>query len=338
MSVLVNAFGIRIVAMSGALICSLSFALSTLATDITILTITYGFLGGESICSQGFLDNVPHSDVSFPGLGICMVYLPSIIAVGFYFEKRRALANGITSSGSGIGTFIYSPLCNYLQSEYGWKGALLIISAITLNCVACGALYLPIEKSSPKQPPKRVNKLYEEPASRSEDTQSLLNHSRQNPWVQIQKEEEKSLSYHHIPRIFSSQMISSKSTPILSNVKRSRASHSSNVSLFSRKDLLYTGSLMKLPEYQVRSGLFITSDKILADSEDGKCPQTICDTLRRLKRDFVRVTGFGLLTNPVFLLIMLCFVLWTSEELSGLCFLPPPPPPYEAPSFKSCFH
>ena len=76
-----------------------------------------------------------------------MVYLPSIIAVGFYFEKKRALANGITSSGSGIGTFIFSPLCNTLQTEYGWKGALLIISGITLNCLACGALYLPVEKN-----------------------------------------------------------------------------------------------------------------------------------------------------------------------------------------------
>ena len=35
--------------------------------------------------------------------------------VGFYFEKRRAVANGIAGCGSGVGMFIYAPLFYYLQ-------------------------------------------------------------------------------------------------------------------------------------------------------------------------------------------------------------------------------
>ena len=88
-----------------------------------------------------------HVQVFISGFGISMVYLPAILAVGFYFENHRALANGITMSGSGIGTFIYSPLCNYLQSEYSWKGAVLILSGITLHCIALGALFRPLRKS-----------------------------------------------------------------------------------------------------------------------------------------------------------------------------------------------
>ena len=43
-----------------------------------------------------------------------MVYLPSIVSVGYYFEKKRALATGIAVCGSGIGTFIFAPLSEYL--------------------------------------------------------------------------------------------------------------------------------------------------------------------------------------------------------------------------------
>ena len=59
--------------------------------------------------------NVNISWIPTPGVGIGMVFISSILAVGFYFNKRRALANGIASSGSGIGIFLYAPLCIYLQ-------------------------------------------------------------------------------------------------------------------------------------------------------------------------------------------------------------------------------
>ena len=62
----------------------------------------------------------------FLGIGFGLVYLPAVIAVGFYFEKWRALATGIAVCGSGIGTFLMAPFCTLLISSYGWRGALLI--------------------------------------------------------------------------------------------------------------------------------------------------------------------------------------------------------------------
>ena len=50
-----------------------------------------------------------------------LLNLPSIVTVGFYFSKRRALANGIAICGTGIGTFVFAPLASYFVSEYGWK-------------------------------------------------------------------------------------------------------------------------------------------------------------------------------------------------------------------------
>ena len=38
-----------------------------------------------------------------------MIYLPSIISVSYYFEKRRALATGIAVCGAGVGCFVFAP-------------------------------------------------------------------------------------------------------------------------------------------------------------------------------------------------------------------------------------
>ncbi len=54
--------------------------------------------------------------------------MPAVIAVGFYFEKKRALATGISVCGSGIGTFILAPFSNTLLDHYGWRGALVIMA------------------------------------------------------------------------------------------------------------------------------------------------------------------------------------------------------------------
>lgn len=60
------------------------------------------------------------------GVGFGLIYVPAVIAVGFYFERWRALATGIAVCGSGIGTTVMAPLCSYLIEKYTWRGALLI--------------------------------------------------------------------------------------------------------------------------------------------------------------------------------------------------------------------
>jgi predicted MFS family arabinose efflux permease len=60
------------------------------------------------------------------------VYVPAVIAVGFYFEKWRALATGIAVCGSGIGTFLMAPLSTALIEAFGWRGALLIQAGTAL--------------------------------------------------------------------------------------------------------------------------------------------------------------------------------------------------------------
>ena len=76
-----------------------------------------------------------------PGIGFGLMYLPSILMVGFYFNKRRALATGITTCGSGVGMFVMAVLVNALLAVYEWKGATRLMSAIVLNGAVMGALF-----------------------------------------------------------------------------------------------------------------------------------------------------------------------------------------------------
>ena len=64
-------------------------ALSAAADSIVILYFTVGVL---------------------TGLGFGLIYLPAIVSVSIYFEKKRAFATGIAVCGSGLGTFLFAPL------------------------------------------------------------------------------------------------------------------------------------------------------------------------------------------------------------------------------------
>ena len=80
----------------------------------------------------------------YTGLGFGLVYLPAIISVSMYFEKRRALATGIAVCGSGAGTFLMAPLVHKLIDWQGWENAIIILGAIVLLCIPLGALFRPI--------------------------------------------------------------------------------------------------------------------------------------------------------------------------------------------------
>ncbi|XP_041373528.1 monocarboxylate transporter 14-like [Gigantopelta aegis] len=136
-SALVNRFGCRKVAVFGSFFASGSFVLAMFSPSIDILILTYGIMGG---------------------FGLGMIYLPSIVMAGYYFEKKRALATGIAVCGSGIGTFIFAPLAKYLLDEFDWKNALLIIAGIILQSAICGMLMRPLEPATKKKKPKKDKK------------------------------------------------------------------------------------------------------------------------------------------------------------------------------------
>ena len=65
------------------------------------------------------------------------------LMIGHYFDKRRALATGLASCGSGIGTFIFAPLSTFLIHTYAWKGGVLILAGVVLNGMVYAMIFRP---------------------------------------------------------------------------------------------------------------------------------------------------------------------------------------------------
>ncbi|KAL8616127.1 hypothetical protein ACOMHN_066614 [Nucella lapillus] len=165
-SALTNRFGCRPVVMVGSVVAGLAFVLSITAPSVNILIITYGVLGG---------------------FGLGMIYLPAIVSVGYYFEKKRALATGIAVCGSGIGTFIFAPLSEYLLQELDWKNALMVLSGITLNGAVCGMLMRPLEQTTRRPRSTPLHEHTETTRIRTCSESSAAAHSARDPYAVLER-------------------------------------------------------------------------------------------------------------------------------------------------------
>ncbi|XP_076243700.1 monocarboxylate transporter 12 isoform X2 [Calliopsis andreniformis] len=96
-----------------------------------------------------FANSVSYLYVSYGlmvGIGAGLTFPPTVYIVTAYFEKLRGFANGLCISGSAIGTIILPPFLQYLLDNFGYRGAVLIMGAVTLNTLVCGLLYHPVEQ------------------------------------------------------------------------------------------------------------------------------------------------------------------------------------------------
>lgn len=116
-------FGWRRVALLGAFLTSLSLVVSAFAPSVEFLFFSFSLLsgagGGAVVC-------------------ICFTIVP------LYFERRRGQANAIMMAGVCMGQIIGPPLVNFLQAEFGYKGATIIMGAILLNGCVGASLFHPI--------------------------------------------------------------------------------------------------------------------------------------------------------------------------------------------------
>ncbi|XP_049530524.1 uncharacterized protein LOC125948463 isoform X3 [Anopheles darlingi] len=140
-SALANKFGCRAVCIAGSIISASAFALSTLSTSVTMLMLTYGVMGG---------------------IGFGLIYLPAVVAVGYYFETKRSLATGIAVCGSGFGTFAFAPLANMLLANFDWKNSNLILAGLILNCAIFGAMMRPLTYPKEDKVKPLMQRMYEE--------------------------------------------------------------------------------------------------------------------------------------------------------------------------------
>lgn len=131
-----NRFGCRLVTIAGAILAAAGLALSLAATSVIVLYFTIGIL---------------------TGLGFGLIYLPAIVSVSVYFEKKRAFATGIAVCGSGLGTFIFAPITKLLITNLGWKYAMLVCSFIILGVIIFGCLMRPLNTNQSHQSQESAN-------------------------------------------------------------------------------------------------------------------------------------------------------------------------------------
>ncbi|XP_018589170.2 monocarboxylate transporter 13 isoform X2 [Scleropages formosus] len=126
---LCNAYGARPVVMVGGLLSGVGLTLASQATSLTELYLTMGLISG---------------------VGWALVFTPVVASVMQYFSRRRSLAMGLGFTGVGLSSFAFSPLFQLLVDVYAWRGALLILGALSFNMVACGALIRPLGSARTK--------------------------------------------------------------------------------------------------------------------------------------------------------------------------------------------
>ncbi|XP_045173281.2 monocarboxylate transporter 12-like [Mercenaria mercenaria] len=103
------------------------------------VTMVGGILFGLGYFLSGFVTKMEYMYFTFfsTGLGYGLSFAPCSTIISYYFDKRRALANGIMVSGSGVGAIALPFLYKYLIEQYGLNGAFWIIGATFSNvCVA----------------------------------------------------------------------------------------------------------------------------------------------------------------------------------------------------------
>lgn len=192
------------------------------------------------------------------GFGFGLIYLPAIVCVTIYFEKKRSLATGIAVCGSGFGTFIFAPIITFLVKEYGWRGSMLILAAGVLECVIFGAMFRPLE--SPKKT-KRVNSIVIED-NKEESMQLSVSEVKERPRSighftiprNIKFEENGNVpnkhQNHEIQRLTLSQPLLTSTThdnrPLRSHHGSHHSSHHERGMIY-KPDIFYQKSLQSIP-------------------------------------------------------------------------------------------
>ncbi|CAG7815408.1 unnamed protein product [Allacma fusca] len=269
-SVLANKYGFRVVATIGSGIASSSFALTYLNSRYTVnLTAMYIFCGVMG------------------GTGLSLLFTPSVLAVGFYFEKHRALATS-------------------------WRITLLIEAGILLACSICTATYRPlrpkfIKPTTTVKPKGEIFLFTKNSAGDNQEVGETLPQTRDSANDKANDGDAQKLMFGH------SVLATNIETGVL-EIRPEADVESINKPL-NRADIYYTGSLKQIPAYAdtVGSGHLsrhawsaaVTrphSIRIPAKNTGLQC------CVRKLQ-DFSNLMDFTLLTQPaVALYLSACFV------------------------------
>ncbi|XP_070559291.1 monocarboxylate transporter 10-like [Ptychodera flava] len=140
-SILTDRFGCRRTAVVGAIIAFVGCLSSSFAKRLGLLYFTYGIL---------------------IGVGFALAYMPSLIILGHYFEKKIGKANGFATCGSGVSTVLLPPFLRFLINSFGLWYTLKFIAGLTFLLIPCA---LTFRSQRPKVKRKQNNSSVEDETS-----------------------------------------------------------------------------------------------------------------------------------------------------------------------------
>lgn len=98
-------------------------------------------VGGLLLASQARSLGVLYVSYSVGvGLGVGLVYVPSVGAVQPWFTRNRALASGLAIAGIGAGNIAGPLLAAWWIAAFGWRGAYVALAVFTLVLGGAAAL------------------------------------------------------------------------------------------------------------------------------------------------------------------------------------------------------
>ncbi|KAF5270912.1 hypothetical protein FQA39_LY08293 [Lamprigera yunnana] len=116
-------FSARKVAILGVFLTSSGMILSSFATNLIELIVTYSVL---------------------TGLGLGLIMPSTFVAVNNYFTTRKSQAVGLSMAGTGVGQMLIPQVVRFLLDEYGFQGTTLILGALCLNGLPGALLFHPV--------------------------------------------------------------------------------------------------------------------------------------------------------------------------------------------------
>lgn len=108
----------------GGLVAACAFLFSSMAETVEGFLVIFGVVGG---------------------FGFGMIYVPSIVVVGFYFEKWRALATSIAVTGSAVGIICFPFLIEQLLEDLDWWTKFKVIAGGCLLTSFLALVYRPLK-------------------------------------------------------------------------------------------------------------------------------------------------------------------------------------------------
>ncbi|XP_017480252.1 PREDICTED: monocarboxylate transporter 12-B-like isoform X2 [Rhagoletis zephyria] len=313
----VNRYGCRAVTIAGSIFAAACIVASIFAQNVLTLIFTIG-IG--------------------TGFGLGLIYLPAIVSVTTWFEAKRSLATGIAVCGSGFGTFVFAPLTEHLIGSFGWRGAMLIIGGIVLNCIIFGALFRPLEPPKPEKVKKSSlidnhttsaelkplksaadggDQYLQLPVAQALCRSNSVGHgfnSNNNNQTVSNGANGKTPDPTSVQSTSSTDMVRHRSQPHLDRLEPPHENWGSGT--MYRPDILYQGSLLNIPEYTASrtdiSGMGITKryGSVRHAARGSQSQEVIrccgCMTCSKETHDtFVEMMNFSLIKDVVFIVFAL---------------------------------